>query len=48
MYERILSKQRGFTLVEMAIVMIVIGFLYLILPTDKILSFFHDEKFKNE
>ena len=28
--------------------MLMIGFIYLILPSNKILQFFHDEKFKNE
>ena len=31
-----------------SIVMIVIGFIYMALPTDQILQFFHHEKFKNE
>ena len=30
-----------------SIVMIIFGFIYIVLPTDQILQFFHDEQFKN-
>lgn len=46
--EIIFDAQLRDTVPTPSIIMAVLGIIYLVLPTDKILQFLHDEKFKNE